>query len=226
MPFAPMAPDELSIQRERMAWAFLRRYAPPGIAMPAVVAILLASQRASFTALRKWFRENWSALAHNRATTRAPSLPTPATFEVLNFIVYVIAFLGLWYYLRFSAASIRVAVEARYPQRHHAVVAGLALLVPVLGPLVAWSATSASLPSGHEARGVLRLGWGLVVLGEIAFFAVNLALLSTSSLFVIWGIVAVCGLAWLAAAYELPRGLGAIADDHDSLSVRGQLRPS
>ena len=226
MPFAPAAPNELSIHRERIAWAFLHRYAPFGIAAPAVVAILLASQRASFAILRKWFRVNWSALEHNRATTPAPSLPTTTTFEVLNFVVYVIAFLGLWYFFRFSAASIRVAVEARYPQRHHAVMAGLALLVPVLGPAVAWSATSASLPSGHEARGVLGLGWGLVGLGEIAFFGVNLALLTTTSLGVIWGLVAICGLAWLAAAYVLPRGLGAIAEDHATLSVRGQLRPS
>jgi hypothetical protein len=226
MPFAPAAPDELSINRERIAWSFLRRYAAIGIAAPALVSILLASQRGSFAILRKWLHVNWNALEHNRATTPAPTLPTPATVEVLNFVVYVIAFLGLWYFFRFSSASIRVAVEARYPQRHHAVMAGLALLVPVLGPLVAWSATSASLPTGHEARGVLRIGWGLVVLGEIAFFGVVIALLSTTSLGVIWGLVAVCGLAWFAAAYELPRGLGAIADDHATLSVRGQLRPS
>jgi hypothetical protein len=223
MPFSPPVPDDLTLARERAAWWGLRVVAPWALAAPAFAAVSLASESRSFAAVRRWLHAYVSAELHHRALPSLPtsSIPAGTTADsFITFAVLVLTFLGFVAWLRFSSSSIRVAKAAKYPQRHSPVAASASMVVPVIGPFVASSASRANLPDGHEARPVLALGWGLVVAGEVSFFALYVTVLWTSSLPLAWAIAALCGVAWIAAAFELPLGLAAIAEDHEGLDVR------
>jgi len=64
------------------------------------------------------------------------------------------------------------------------------------------------------------VGWALVAAGQFASIAVYVTVFSSSSTAAAWAVAGAAALAWVAAAFELPVGLEAIADDHASLGVR------
>jgi hypothetical protein len=229
MPFAPRMPEQRMLDGERAAWSSLRPVAPWALAAPALAAISLASQSKSYGAVRRWLRAYFNAKIHHHAlpTLPASALPAGSTVDrLITITTTILVLLGLFAWARFSASSIRVATSATYPQHHGPVAASATMIVPVLGPLLAGAASRANLPAGHEARRVLTTGWALVVAGEMMFFALYVTVLWTSSLVVAWGVAALCVLAWGAAAFELPVGLAAIAEDHESLDVRLRRAPS
>jgi hypothetical protein len=229
MQFSPPMPDELSLERERVAWSNLRPVAPWALAAPALAAISLASKSSQFAAFRRWIRTYLTAELHHRTlpTLAKSTLPANSTLDSLITIsVTLLMALGLFAWLRFSTSSIRVASAATYPQRHGPVATSASMVVPILGPLVASAASRANLPAGHEARRVLALGWGCIVAGEAAFVGLYATVLWTSSLAFTWAVAALCVLAWAAAAYQLPLGLQAIAEDHESMNVRLRRMPS
>lgn len=222
MPFGPPPPDEWTIARARSAWLYLRPLAPWAIAAPALGAIMVA-------ALRVWYHAYFQAAAHNRPTPTLTSVTSGSTSIVItltNYAVFFVTLFGLVGWIRFSASSMRVAAGARYPMRLNPAAASLALLVPFLGPIMAWLVSRDCLPTGHEARRALGLGWSLVGLGELGTTAIYLTVLSTSSAFAAWAAAVVCGAVWVAAAIALPIGLEAIADDQASFGVRLRSAPS
>jgi Protein of unknown function (DUF2510) len=229
MPFGPPPPDAWTLARARAAWLYLRPIAPWAIAAPALAAIAVAAQSPTFAPLRTWFRAYLQAVAHNRPTPALPSMASTSTSIVItltNYAVFFVTLFGVVGWLRFSVASLRVATGARYPRRHNPLAASLAMLVPLVGPFVAWLASRDCLPTGHEARRALAVGWTLVGLGELATIGTYLTVLSTSSMVLAWLVAAVCSAVWVGAAIELPPGLEAIADDHESLCVRLGVAPS
>jgi hypothetical protein len=227
MPYGPPPPDAATIQMERSAWLFLRSVAPWGLVAPALFAIALAADSATFGPLRRYVREWWRAEVHHR-----PLPPVPATgsssvaVSVTYAVVWLVSIVGIGAWLRFTLASTRVVAAARYPSRHRATWTCLSFFIPILGPLVALSASCAWLPEGHEARRLLAAGWSLVAVGELAIAALWVTTLATSSLTATWSLAVVCAGLWVAAAVELPRGLEAVADDHASLGVRRTPAPS
>ncbi|HUD69328.1 MAG TPA: DUF2510 domain-containing protein [Acidimicrobiales bacterium] len=228
MPFGPPPPDEWTLARARAAWAYLRPLAPWAIAAPALGAITVAAQSATFAPLRVWFHAYLQAVAHHHATPALPSVATTSTslaITITNYAVFFATIFGLVGWLRFSVSSMRVATSARYPRRHNAAATSLAMLVPFLGPIMAWLASRDCLPTGHEARRALGLGWSLVGLGELGTAAIYLTVLSTSSALAAWAAAAACAAVWVAAAIKLPIGLEAIADDHASLGVHLRAAP-
>jgi hypothetical protein len=229
MPFAPRMPEQRMLDGERAAWSSLRPVAPWAIAAPALAAISLASESQSFGAVRRWVHAYLNAELHHHALPKlaASALPTSSTLDsFITIAVTLLTLLGLFAWVRFSTSSIRVATAATYPQRHGPIAASASIVVPVIGPLVAWAASRANLPAGHEARRVLALGWAFVVAGETTFLALYATVLWTSSLAVAWVVAAACILAWAAAAFELPVGLAAIAEDHETLDVRARRASS
>jgi hypothetical protein len=229
MPFAPKPPDASSLDRERAAWWSLRTIAPWAIAAPALAGISLASESPAFGRVRRWLRGYVNAELHHHSYPALPQSAIPSSSgldSLVTIVVSVLTVIGIVSWMRFCSSSIHVAKGASYPQRHRPVAAGASLIVPVVGPLVASAASRASLPTGHEARQVLGIGWMLVVLGEAAFLGLYATVLSTSSMALAWGLAALCALSWFAAAYELPLGLRAIAEDHESLDVRLRRSPS
>lgn len=221
MPYGPPPPDAASLQLERNAWQFLRGVAPWGLLAPALFAFALASDSATFGPLRRYVRQWWNADLHHRPLPPVPTTGTSSTAVSLTYVVvWLVSIVGIGAWLRFTLASTRVVTLARYPSRHHAAWTCVTFFIPILGPLVALSASCEWLPDGHEARRSLVVGWWLVAAGEIAIVALWATTLSTSSLAAAWGVAAVCAAIWTAAAIELPRGLQAIAEDHASLGVR------
>jgi hypothetical protein len=193
------------------------------------MAVTIAAQTSTFATLRKWFHDYLQAVAHNRPTPTLPAVTqnsTPLLITVTNYAVYFAVIVGIIGWIRFSGSATRVAAGARYPRRHNPTAASLAILVPFAGPVVAWLASRDCLPTGHEARRALGLGWALVGLGELASIATYLTVLSTSSALAAWAVAGVTGAVWIAAAIELPIGLTAIAEDHASLGVRPGPAPS
>jgi len=229
MPFGPPPPDPWTLARARAAWLYLRPLAPWAIAAPGLLAVTTAAQSSSFGPLRAWFHAWIHAVAIGHA---APALPSslagsqPLPISLANYAIFFVTIFGLVGGLRFSASSMRVAASARYPKRHNPTTTSLAMLVPILGPLLAWIASRDCLPTGHEARRVLGVGWTLVGLGELGTVAASATVLSTSSALAAWAAAAVCVAVWVAAAIELPIGLEAIADDHESFGVRLGAAPS
>lgn len=223
MPYAPKPPDAQALIREQDYWSSLRPLARIAIGAPALAAISLAAESPKFAVARRWVRAYFDASLHHRATPSLPAnaYPQSSTIDSLVTIaVTVLGILGLLAWLRFSAQAIRVAASAKYPQRHGPIAASASLLVPLIGPLVASAASRANLPTGHEARSVLNRGWALVVAGETAYLALNVTELWTASLALTWVVASVCIIAWGSAAYVLPLGLAAIAEDHETLAVR------
>ena len=160
MPFGPPPPDAWTLARARSAWAYLRPIAPWAIGAPALGAVTLAAQTSTFAVLRTWIRAYWQAALHNRPKPTLPSAATASAPLVITLTHYAILFavlFGLVGWMRFASSSIRVAAGARYP-RPHSPAASLAILVPFLGPLIAWHASRDCLPTGHEARRSLGLG--------------------------------------------------------------------
>jgi hypothetical protein len=227
MPYGPPPPDASSLQLERSAWLLLRGVAPWGLVAPALFAIALAADSATFGPLRRYVREWWNADLHHRPL---PALPTTASSSIAVSLAYVavwlVSIVGIGAWLRFTLASSRVVAGARYPSRHRAASTCCAFFIPVLGPLVALSASCGWLPEGHEARRALTVGWWLVATGEVAIGALWATTLATSSLLATWSLAIVCAVIWSAAAVELPRGLEAVAEDHASLGVRRTPAPS
>ncbi len=228
MPFGPPPPDSWTLARARAAWLYLRPLAPWALAAPALGAITVAAQYASFAPLRVWFHAYLQAALHHRPTPALPAVSgsTPLVITVTNYAVFFATIFGLFGWLRFSVSSMRVAASARYPKRHNPTATSIAMVVPFLGPVMAWLASRDCLPTGHEARRTLGLGWALVGVGELGTIATYLTVVSTSSALAAWAVAAVCGALWVAAAIELPIGLEAIADDHASLGVRPMAAPS
>jgi hypothetical protein len=225
MPFGPPPPDEWTLRRARAAWLYLRPLAPWAIAAPAVLAITVAAQSATFAPLRVWFHAYLQAVAHHRSTPALPSTtaPTSLLITLARYAVFFATLFGVMGWVRFCVASMRVAANARYPRRHNPTATSIAMIVPFLGPILAALASRDCLPVGHEARRALSLGWSLVLLGELGSIGVYLTVFSTSSVLAAWAVAAASAAVWVAAAIELPIGLEAIADDHASLGVR--LRP-
>jgi len=227
MPYGPPPPDAATLQLERHAWLFLRGVAPWGLLAPALFAIALAADSATFGPLRRYVREWWNADLHHRPL---PPVPTTGSSSVAVSLTYVVVWLvsivGIGAWLRFTLASTRVVAAARYPSRHRAAPTCFLFFIPILGPLVARSASCGWLPQGHEARRALAFGWSLVAIGEGAIAALWATSLTTSSLAAAWSLAIVCAGLWIAAAVELPRGLEAIAEDHASLGVRRTPAPS
>jgi hypothetical protein len=229
MPFGPPPPDAWTLARARAAWLYLRPLAPWAIAAPALGAITVAAQSATFAPLRVWFHAYVQAATHNRPTPALPAVISTSTSLVITYTNYAVFFatiFGLIGWVRFSVSSMRVARSARYPKRHNPAATSIAMLVPFLGPILAWLASRDCLPTGHEARRALGLGWSLVCLGELGTIAVCLTVFSTSSSIAAWAVAAACAAAWVGAAIELPIGLEAIADDHASFGVRLTAAPS
>lgn len=223
MPYAPRPPDAQALAREQECWSSLRPLARVAIGAPAVAAISLAAESPRFAVARRWVHAYFEAVLHHRATPSLPATAVPQSSTVDSLVtiaVTILGILGLFAWLRFSAQAIRVAAAAKYPQRHGPVAASASLLVPLIGPLVASAASRANLPAGHEARSVLSAGFALVVAGEAAYLALNATELWTASLGVTWIVASVCVIAWGAAAYVLPLGLAAIAEDHETLAGR------
>lgn len=227
MPYGPTEPDPTSLVRERATWQLLRVTAPWALAAQALGVLMLASESPTLGALRHWVRAYWEAKAHGRPLPPAPTagiIPTSAAATLTHYALLVLTVLALVAWLRFLSASMRVATAARYPQHHHFLWTLLLFFIPVVGPVVAWGASSESLPSGHEARTPLGVGWMLVAAGELAWLGLYATVLTTPSAVAAWAVAAVGAIAWVAAAVVLPLGFQAIAEDHASLGVR--LSPS
>ncbi|HEV3213472.1 MAG TPA: DUF2510 domain-containing protein [Acidimicrobiales bacterium] len=221
MPYGPPPPDAVSLQTERRAWLLLRGVAPLGLLAPALFAIALAADSATFGPLRRYVREWWNADLHHRPLPPVPATGSSSAVVSLTYVtVWLVSIVGIGAWLRFTLASSRVVAAARYPSRQHAGWTCVSFFIPVLGPLIARSASRAWLPDGHEARRSLGVGWSLVAAGELAVTALWATTLSTSSLAAAWCLAVVAAAVWVLAAIELPRGLEAIAEDHASLGVR------
>jgi hypothetical protein len=227
MPYGPANPDATAVALERASWRLLRAVAPWALAAQAFSVLLLASESASFGVVRHWFHAYLAAKAHGQPLPALPTSPVgqlSVAASLTNYAVLAVSVLGIVAWLRFSVASMRVASAARYPQRHHALPTSLLFFIPVAGPLVARAASRESLPSGHEGRAALGVGWVLVAVGQLAWIGLYATLLATASVAAAWAVAGVAALAWVAAAVALPEGLQSIADDHASLGVR--LGPS
>src|SRR5579871_1932059 len=151
MPYGPPPPDRLTLARERAAWKVLRAVAPWGLIAPAIGAACISSQSASFTALRTWFRP-W--LRATLAGTPPPPMPatsvsSPALVTLIWYLVAILALIGVSGWIRFTMASMRTAALARYPSRHHDVATCVLFFLPLVGPLVAMSASQGCLPTGR-----------------------------------------------------------------------------
>lgn len=229
MPFGPPPPDAWTLARARAAWLYLRPIASWAIAAPALAALAVAAQSPTWAPLRLWFHAWLQASGNNQQAPPFPnasSISTPLVITLTNYTVFFLMVFGVIGWLRFSVASLRVAASGRYPIGHRPAAASIAMLVPFLGPFVAYMTSRDCLPTGHEARQALGVGWALVGLGELGTTATYLTVLSTPSAFAAWAVAAVCSVAWVAAAIELPIGLEAIADDQRSLGVRLRAAPS
>lgn len=223
MPYAPPAPSSHALAVEASSWRFLHAVAPWAIGVQAVGLVLLAAESSTYGVLRRWFRDALRADAHHRPLPPLPSNSigsTSAVGAIAHFAVLALSVAGIVGWLWFSVAALRVARESRYPHGHNPVLTSVVFFIPIAGPLVAWSASKACLPKGHEARGTLGFGWLLVVVGEIAWLALYGVVLGTSASAPAWIVAIVGSVAWVAAAFELPGALGAIAEDHASLGVR------
>ena len=227
MPYGPKPPDAQLVVREQTTWQLLRGVAPWTIAAQALGVAALASETSTYGALRRWIRAAWRADLHHQALPALPngSVGSSSTIITITHLVVLAAtVMGVVGWLRFSAASMRVAIAAGYHQRHHPVATGLLFFIPVAGPLVALAASRASLPTGHEARGPLGAGWALIAAGELAWVALYATVLATPSATAAWVVAASGVLAWVAAALVLPTSLEAIAQDHATLNV--QMAPA
>jgi len=220
MPYGPPPPEAAWVLREQLTWGSLRTIAPISLLSPAAAAIVIASQTSEYGPLRSWLRQFVNDQLHGRAAPPMPTVPSSTIAVVTDYAVWIAVIIGLLSWMRFSSASIRVASLARYPQHHNPSRASASLFVPLLGPFVASSSTRASLPAGHEARRLLDVGWMWVLVGQVALIGVVTVVWSTPSLLAAWAVAALCAVSWIAAAVELPQGLAAIAQDHESLGVR------
>lgn len=225
-PYGPPPPDAAWVLREQLTWGYLRAVAPLALVAPAASAIVFAAQTSSYGPVRRWIQRFSSAWLHGQPVPAMPAVKGSPIASATEFAVFLAVLVGLLAWARFARAAVQVAVLARYPQRHHPTWVGFVLVVPLLGPVVAGSATRASLPKGHEATRVLDVGWTSVLLGQLSFAAVVATVWSTSSLVAAWVVAACCAVAWAVAAVALPLGLSAIAEDHESLRVRAAARPS
>lgn len=226
MPYGPPPPDPAWVLREELTWSSLRVFAPLALIAPAASAVVLAAQTGVYGPIRQWFRRVWSDDLHGRPTPPVPTVQGSPIASATDFAVLIAVIVGLLAWSRFCKACIRVSVLARYPQQHSPGLASLSLLLPLVGPFVASSATRESLPKGHEARRVLEWGWRCVVLGQLALVGTVAVVWSTPSLVGAWVAAGACVLAWAAASVLLPIGLGAISEDHATLHVRSAVRPS
>ena len=227
MPFGPAPPEPWTLLRARVAWQRLHPIAPWAIAAPAVGAALVAAQSSTYASLRAWVRAYVSAEIHSRPL---PVMPTaigtsPLVVTITHTVALVATLLGVFAWLGFCAASIRVARSAGCPQHHGPVTTCLAFFVPLVGPVVSWLASRACLPA-HESRRPLGRGWLLVGLGQALSIGTYVAVLTTPSMVVAWVVASCCAVTWLAAAFALPVGLEAIADDQASFGVRLGASPS
>ncbi len=224
MPYGPPPPDPAWVLREQLTWNSLRVFAPLALVAPSATAVVLAAQTADLGPFRSWIQRAWNV--HGGTVPPVPTVRSTPLEGATQFAVLFAVLIGLLAWSRFCVASVRVAALARYPQRHNPAWASFALLIPLLGPLVASSATRDSLPQGHEARRLLEWGWGLVLLGQLAVFSTIAVVSTTPSVLAAWLAAAASVVVWSAAAVMLPLGLGAIADDHQSLRARPAGRPS
>jgi hypothetical protein len=227
MPYGPPPPDTHAVALERGSWPLLRAIAPWGLLAPAFAAAALAADSVTFGPLRSWYHAASADLQHNRPLPPVPTTGASSTIVTVTYdVVLFLLLFGIGAWLRYVLAATRLTYAAGYPTRRHAGWTCVGFLVPFLGPWIAWSASREWLPTGHEARRVLATGWALVGLGEVALLALLMTTVLSSSLGAAWAVAGACGLVWLAAAVELPRGLEAIADDHASLGVRRTPVPS
>jgi hypothetical protein len=222
IPFHNAAPGPDSMFREARAWRSLRAFLPFAVAVPAVLAAVMAAESPTYAPYRAWFRAAWTASSQGHPIPSIPAATASASplDAMLQMAAVVLVVIGVVGWLRFSAASLRVAREAGYEHRVGAVASGLLFFVPVAGPLVAASASASCLPRGHEARRALWGGWGLVTLAEALWLGLYVAVLATPSAAVAWTAAAACAAAWVAAALVLPGALRAVAEDHATLDVR------
>jgi hypothetical protein len=223
MPYRQSPPDRDALFRESVAWRRLRPILPLALAVQALAVAQIASETSTYGVLRKWVRETWRASQHGQA---APPMPSGAvgpnsTFAtVVQLAVLALTVIGVLGWLRFSSSAIKVSKTAGYPNHRNAVTTGLLFFIPIAGPLVARSASAASLPQGHEARVTLGIGWALVAIAEGAWLALYVTVLVTPSAVWAWAVAIASGAAWVAAALVLPHGLEAVAADHATLDVR------
>ena len=164
MPYGPPAADGLTLARERAAWQRAARDRARGGSSPRRSA-RRASRRSPRASPRcgRWFRP-W--LRATLAGTTPPPMPatsvaSPALVTLVWYLVAILALIGVSGWLRFTMASMRTAALARYPSRHHGVATCVLFFLPLVGPLVAMSASKGCLPTGHEARRTLTIGWWL-----------------------------------------------------------------
>ena len=120
MPFAPPAPTVAALRTEAAAWRSLLRIAPWAIGAQGLRVLLLASQAATYAALRRWFKAAWHASLNHQPTPPLPSnaVPNaPAAQSVADLALLGLGVVGVVAWIWFITSAIRVAREAGYPNR-------------------------------------------------------------------------------------------------------------